>query len=380
MKRDYYEVLGVDKNATEDEIKKAYKRLAIKYHPDRNPGDKEAEDKFKEAAEAYEVLHDPDKRHRYDQFGFDAVSGAASGGAGFSDINDIFSHFGDIFESMGFGFGSSGRSYQTRRPVYRGQDQRLRVELTLEEITNGVTKKFKVKNDVTCEHCNGTGSRDQKTKTCPTCHGQGYVIRTQQSIFGMMQSQSTCPTCHGEGTVIENPCPHCHGKGITQGETIVEAKFPPGITEGMILNLEGKGGAAPHKGIPGNLQIIISEKPHTTFQRDGEDIIYNLLLTIPQAISGTTLTVPTIDGKAKINIKPGTQPGTILRLKGKGIPVQPNSTTRGDQVINISVFIPKTLTPQETTALQQLSQSPSFTPDQKTQEEIFSHFRAYFEQ
>lgn len=385
-KRDYYEVLGVEKNASEDEIKRAYKKLAIKYHPDRNPGDKEAEEKFKEAAEAYEVLHDAQKRQRYDQFGFDGVSGAGGfgGGAGFSDINDIFSAFGDIFEGMGFGggFGGFGGSRGGRRkPVYKGRDQRLRVELTLQEIVNGTTKKFKIKNDVQCDHCHGSGSEDGKVDTCPRCHGQGVVIETHQSFLGMMQSQSVCPECRGEGTVIKNKCHECHGEGIKPGESIIEVNFPAGLAEGMVLNLDGKGGAGPHNGVPGDLQIIIKEKEDDTFLRDGNDLVYNLLLTIPQATLGCSLEVPTIDGKAKINIAPGTQPGTVLRLRGKGIPeVQGyNRGQRGDEVINISVYMPETLSRDEKDALNRMADSDNFRPSESIKKKIFQKFRSYFE-
>ena len=385
-KRDYYEVLGVEKTASEDEIKRAYKKLAIKYHPDRNPGDKEAEEKFKEAAEAYEVLHDAQKRQRYDQFGFDGVSGAGGfgGGAGFSDINDIFSAFGDIFEGMGFGggFGGFGGSRGGRRkPVYKGRDQRLRVELTLQEIVNGTTKKFKIKNDVQCDHCHGSGSEDGKVDTCPRCHGQGVVIETHQSFLGMMQSQSVCPECRGEGTVIKNKCHECHGEGIKPGESIIEVNFPAGLAEGMVLNLDGKGGAGPHNGVPGDLQIIIKEKEDDTFLRDGNDLVYNLLLTIPQATLGCSLEVPTIDGKAKINIAPGTQPGTVLRLRGKGIPeVQGyNRGQRGDEVINISVYMPETLSKDEKEAMKRFDDSDNFRPSDSIKKKIFNKFRSYFE-
>ena len=383
-KRDYYEVLGVEKNASEDEIKKAYKRLAIKYHPDRNPGDKEAEDKFKEAAEAYEVLHDPQKRQRYDQFGFEGVSGAGGFSGGFTDINDIFSAFGDIFEGMGFGgFGGfgGGRGGRRQKPVYKGRDQRLRVELTLEEIVNGTTKKFKIKNDVVCDHCHGSGSEDGKVDTCTRCGGSGVIIQTHQSVFGMMQSQSVCPECHGEGSVIKNKCRECHGEGIKPGESIIEVNFPAGLAEGMVLNLDGKGGAGPHNGVPGDLQIIIKEKEDDTFLRDGNDLVYNLLLTIPQAVLGCSLEVPTIDGKAKINIAPGTQPGTVLRLRGKGIPeVQGyNRGQRGDEVINISVYMPETLSHDEKDALKHLEDSDNFRPSESIKKKIFQKFRSYFE-
>lgn len=381
-KRDYYEVLGVQKNASEDEIKRAYKKMAIQYHPDRNPGDKEAEEKFKEAAEAYEVLHDPQKRQRYDQFGFDAVSGVGGSG-GFTDVNDIFSAFGDIFESMGFGgFGGFGGGRGRRqKPVYKGRDQRLRVELTLEEIVNGTTKKFKIKNDVVCDHCHGSGSEDGKVETCTRCGGSGVVVQTHQSVFGMMQSQSVCPDCHGEGTVIKNKCHDCHGEGIKPGESIIEVNFPAGLAEGMVLNLDGKGGAGPHNGVPGDLQIIIKEKENDTFLRDGNDLVYNLLLTIPQAVLGCSLEVPTIDGKAKINIAPGTQPGTVLRLRGKGIPeVQGyNRGQRGDEVINISVYMPETLSRDEKEELKRFDDSDNFKPSESIKKKIFNKFRSYFE-
>jgi len=360
-KRDYYEVLGVEKGASEAEIKAAYKRLAIKYHPDRNPGDKEAEEKFKEAAEAYEVLHDTEKRQRYDQFGFDGLNG--SGFSGFNDINDIFSHFSDFFSG---GFGGFGGSSRSRQRVYRGQDQRLRVQLTLEEIVNGCTKKFKIKNDQTCPKCNGTGSSDQKTETCKTCGGSGYVVRTRQTILGIMQEQSVCSTCQGTGTTITNPCPHCGGKGIVKGEEVVEINFPAGLSEGMVLTLQGKGGAAPHNGVRGDLQVIIEEKPSDIFEREDIHLIYNLKLSVPQAILGCTINVPTIDGQAKITIPAGTQPGAILRLRGKGIPrltqSRTVSSTRGDEIIEVEVFIPKKISKEEEKLVSQLLDSKNFEP------------------
>lgn len=384
-KRDYYEVLGVTKTASDDEIKRAYKKMAIKYHPDRNPGDKEAEDKFKEAAEAYDVLRDPEKRQRYDQFGPEGVNGMGGFGGGQSmNMDDIFSMFGDIFGGgfgggFGRGFGGQGQGY--RKPKFKGKDQRLRVELDLNEIVNGTTKKFKLKNDVACSHCHGSGSEDGKVDTCPTCHGTGYVVRTQQSIFGMMQSQSACPECHGEGTVIKNKCHECHGEGIKQGESIVEVNFPAGLSEGMVLTLEGKGGAGRHNGVNGDLQIIIKEKPHEELLRDGNDLVYNLLLSVPMATLGCTVEVPTVDGKAKINIEPGTQPGTVLRMKGKGVPeVQGYSRgQKGDEVINISVYIPETLSKDEKEAMKKMDRSENFIPAESVRSKIFSKFRAYFE-
>lgn len=384
--RDYYEVLGVEKTATADEIKSAYKKMAIKYHPDRNPGDKEAENKFKEAAEAYDVLRDPDKRQRYDQFGPEGVKGMGGFNSNM-DMNDIFSMFGDLFSGgfggfggfSGFGgFGSDGG--QRRKPRYKGRDMRLAVELDLNEIVNGTTKKFKLKKDVACSHCNGSGSADGKTDTCPTCHGSGSILKTQQSIFGMMQTQTVCPTCHGEGTVIKNKCPHCHGEGITIGEEIIEVKFPAGLAEGMVLTDQGKGGAGKHQGVNGDLQIIIKEKKHPELVRDGNNLVYNLLLTVPEATLGCDVEVPTVDGKAKIHIKSGTQPGTVLRLKDKGIPeVQGyNKGRKGDEVINISVYIPETLSSDEKDNMEKMKDSDNFKPSSSLKDKLFKQFRAYF--
>jgi molecular chaperone DnaJ len=379
-KRDYYEVLGVNKDASDDEIKKAYKKMAIKYHPDRNPGDKKAEEMFKEAAEAYDVLRDANKRRQYDQFGHEGVGGAAGFGGAGMNVDDIFSMFGDIFGGRGFGgFGGFGGERYSR-PMYRGKDQRLKIELDLTEIVNGTTKKFKLKNDVVCEHCHGSGSEDGQVSTCPTCNGSGYVVRTQQGIFGLMQSQSVCPECHGEGKVIKNKCHICHGEGIKQGETIVEVNFPAGLSEGMVLTLEGKGGAGRRNGVNGDLQIIIKEKPHETLVRDGNDLVYNLLLSLPQAILGDTMEVPTVDGKAKITIEPGTQPGTILRLKGKGVPeVQGYRNSRGDEIINISIYIPETLSKDEKEFFQKMKKSDNVSPSESVKKKIFKKFRAYFE-
>jgi molecular chaperone DnaJ len=264
--------------------------------------------------------------------------------------------------------------------MYRGKDQRLKIELDLTEIVNGTTKKFKLKNDVVCEHCHGSGSEDGQVSTCPTCNGSGYVVRTQQGIFGLMQSQSVCPECHGEGKVIKNKCHICHGEGIKQGETIVEVNFPAGLSEGMVLTLEGKGGAGRRNGVNGDLQIIIKEKTHETLVRDGNDLVYNLLLSLPQAILGDTMEVPTVDGKAKITIEPGTQPGTILRLKGKGVPeVQGYRNSRGDEIINISIYIPETLSKDETEFFQKMRKSDNVSPSESVKKKIFKKFRAYFE-
>ena len=382
-KRDYYEVLGIAKNATEDEIKKAYRKLAIKYHPDRNPDDKEAEEKFKEAAEAYDILHDPQKRQQYDQFGFDAPGGFGSsgfGGAGFN-MDDIFSMFGDVFGGhSGFGgFGGFGGGGQ--RPQYRGSDLRLKVRLTLQEVATGVTKKFKVHKDVTCPHCHGSGAENgSSSEPCPTCHGQGVVIKTVRTMLGMMQTQTECPTCHGEGTVIKNKCPECRGTGVVKGEEVVEIKIPAGVAEGMVVNVPRKGNAGQHNGITGDIQVYIEEEPNSTFIRDGQDVIYNLLLDIPTAALGGDVEIPTIEGtKVKIKIEPGTQPGKTLRLRSKGLPaVQGYGQGHGDLVVNISVYIPKTLSHAEKKALEELRESDNFKGDSQTKKSIFEKFKNYF--
>ena len=385
QKRDYYEVLGVAKTASEDEIKKAYRKIAIKYHPDRNPGDKEAEEKFKEAAEAYNVLHDPQKRQQYDQFGFDGPMGSGGfGGFGGASMNmdDIFSMFGDIFGGRGFGgfSGFSGRG-GGRPQQHRGNDLRLKVRLSLKEINEGVTKKFKVRKDITCQHCHGTGAEaGSGTETCPTCHGQGYVVRTQQSLFGMMQTQSVCPTCHGEGQVIKNKCHECGGTGVTKGEEVVEIKIPAGVAEGMVVNVPGKGNAGQHNGIAGDIQVFIEEEENDTFVRDGNDLIYNLLLDFPTAALGGEVDIPTIDGKTlKVKIDSGTQPGKTMRLRDKGLPaVQGYGSGRGDLVVNISVYVPKTLSRDERKALEEFRQSDNFKGDRQTKESIFQRFKNYF--
>ena len=381
-KRDYYEVLGVDKNASEDDIKKAYRRIAIKYHPDRNPGDKEAEEKFKEAAEAYDVLHDPQKRQQYDQFGFNGpggMGGFGGFGGGFS-MDDIFSMFGDVFGGRGGfgGFGGFGGGHQASQ--HRGSDLRLMVRMSLQEVATGVTKKFKVRKDITCNHCHGTGSEDGQTDSCPTCHGSGVVTRTTQSLFGMMQTQSVCPTCQGEGRIIKNKCHECGGSGVVKGEEVVEIKIPAGVADGMVVNVPGKGNAAVHNGVNGNIQVFIEEEPNDTFSRDGNNVLYNLLLDFPTAALGGDVEIPTIEGKkVKIGIEPGTQPGKTLRLRGKGLPsVQGYGNTTGDLVDNVSVYVPKTLSHEERKMMEQLRESDNFKGDNSTKKSIFDKFRNYF--
>ncbi len=380
-KRDYYEVLGIDKNASANDIKKAYRKMAIQYHPDKNPGDKTAEEKFKEAAEAYSVLSDPDKKARYDQFGFEGVNGA--GGSGFGgagmDINDIFSMFGDIFGGGGgfSGFGGFGgsRAQQTR---YRGNDLRVKVKLTLQEISTGVTKKFKLKKYVPCTHCNGSGAEGNATETCPDCNGTGRVIRTQQSIFGMMRSESVCPRCGGEGKIIKNKCKHCSGDGIVMGEELVEVKIPAGVIDGMQLSMRGKGNAGKHNGIAGDLLIHIEEEKHPELIRDENDLVYNLLLDIPTATLGGVAEIPTLEGSARVNIEAGTQPGKVLRLRGKGLP-SVNEYGRGDIVVNISVYIPETLSKEEKKVIEGFKKSDNFRPSESIKEQLFKKFRNFFD-
>lgn len=384
-KRDYYEVLEVSKSASVDEIKKAYRKLAIKYHPDRNPGDAEAEAKFKEAAEAYDVLHDPQKRQQYDQFGFDAPGGGFGGGnpfggAGGFSMDDIFSMFGDVFGGHGGGFGGFGGGGQ-QAPKYRGSDLRLKVRLSLQEVATGVTKKFKVRKDVTCEHCHGTGAEGGSgTETCPNCHGSGVEIRTQQSMFGMIQTQTACHVCGGEGTIIKNKCTHCQGEGVVKGEEVVEINIPAGVAEGMVVNVPGKGNAGRHNGVAGNIQVYIEEEPNETFVRDGQNVIYNLLLDFPTAVLGGQVEIPTIDGSnVKIKIEPGTQPGKTLRLRGKGLPaVQGYGTGIGDLVVHISIYVPKELTKSEKKAIEELRDSENFRGDKNTKRSIFENFKKLF--
>ena len=386
-KRDYYEVLGVDKSATADAIKKAYRKKAIQYHPDKQQDKseaekKEAEDKFKEAAEAYSVLSDPDKRARYDQFGHAGVGGAAGGG--FSgegmDINDIFSMFGDIFGGGGFsGFGGfSGGGGRTQQTRYRGSDLRVKVKLTLQEISTGVTKKFKLKKYVACSHCNGSGAEGNATETCPECKGTGRVIRTQQSIFGMMRTETACPRCGGEGKIIKNKCPHCNGDGITMGEEVVEVNIPAGVVEGMQLSMRGKGNAGKHNGVNGDLLILIEEEKHPQLIRDENNLVYNLLLDIPTATLGGVAEIPTIDGAARVNIDAGTQPGKVLRLRGKGLP-SVNGYGRGDIVVNVSIYIPETLSKEEKKCMENFKNSENFKPTTSIKEQIFRRFKKLFD-
>ena len=383
-KRDYYEIL--------EEIKKAYRKKAIQYHPDKNPGDKEAEEKFKEAAEAYDVLSNPEKRSRYDQFGHAGVSGAAGNGGPFGgfggegmSMDDIFSMFGDIFGGRGGGFGGGfggfsgfgGGGSQQRR--YRGSDLRVKVKLTLKEISTGVEKKFKLKKYVPCDQCHGTGAEgDGGSETCPTCKGSGSVIRNQQTILGTMQTRVTCSTCGGEGKIIKNKCKKCGGDGIIYGEEVVSVKIPAGVAEGMQLSMGGKGNAGKHNGVAGDLLILVEEEPHQDLIRDENDLIYNLLLSFPTAALGGAVEIPTIDGKVKVKIDSGTQPGKVLRLRGKGLP-NVNGYGTGDLLVNISIYVPEALNKEEKSTLEKMEASDNFKPNTSVKEKIFKKFKSFFD-
>ena len=393
-KRDYYEVLGVSKTASDAEIKSAYKKCAIKYHPDRQAGKsdaekKEAEEKFKEAAEAYDVLHDPQKRQRYDQFGFAGVGGAGSNYQNMS-TDDIFSMFGDVFSDLfggggasfgGFsGFSGFGGGSRGGRHVEKGSDLRLKVRVNLNEVATGVTKKFKINKYVTCPHCHGSGSEDGKKETCSKCNGTGATYRTMNTMFGHMQTQTQCEACGGTGSVIRNKCKQCGGQGIVKGEEIVEIKIPAGVQEGMVVNERGKGNAARWNGVPGDIQVYIEEEPHPELLRDGQNLQYNLLLDVPTAILGGSAEVPTIDGRVKIKIDPGTQPGKTMRLRGKGLPVvQGYGYGTGDLIVQIGVYIPENLSRDEKDAIEKLRTSDNMKPGATAKSNFFNKFKKMFE-
>ncbi len=379
-KRDYYEVLEVSKGASKEEIKKAYRKKAIKYHPDKNQGDKAAEEKFKEAAEAYEVLSNDEKRQRYDQYGHAGVGGAAGGGfGGGMSMDDIFSHFGDIFGGGFGGFGGFGGSSRGGRRVNKGSNLRVKVKLNLSEIANGAEKKIKVKKYVECKHCSGSGAQDGSSySNCSTCHGTGQVTRISNTILGQMQTSSTCPTCGGEGKIITNKCNHCAGEGITRDEEIISLNIPAGVEEGMQLSVSGKGNAARRGGINGDLLVLIEEEKHPDLVRDGHNLIYSLNVSIPDAILGQTAEIPTVDGAVKVKIEPGTQPGKILRLRGKGLP-EVNSYGKGDLLVHIQVFIPKDLSKEERKVVERLQGAESFEPKVGSGEGFFSRMRNMFE-
>lgn len=378
-KRDYYEVLGVAKNATPDEIKKAYRKMAIKYHPDKNPGDKQAEEKFKEAAEAYDVLSDSQKRAKYDQFGHSmGPQGFGGGGGGFHaggmSMEDIFANFGDIF---GGGF-SRGFGGAPRKHVNKGTDLRITVKVTLKDIMSGVDKKLKIPRLVACSHCHGTGAKDGTAfKTCPRCNGTGYITTVQQTILGAMESQSVCPECNGDGKIITEKCSYCHGSGVEKKDDIISFRIPAGVEDGMVLTMRGQGNAPRGGGVNGDLLIVIQEENDPDLIRDGDDLIYNLMLDFPTAALGGSAEVPTVEGRARLKITPGTQPGKVLRLRGKGLPKM-NSSVKGDLLVNVMVYVPENLSDSEKAAIESFKNSPNIVPGESTSKRIFSKLRHIF--
>ncbi len=381
-KRDYYEVLGVAKSANADEIKKAYRKLAMQYHPDRNPGDKEAEEKFKEAAEAYAVLSDNDKRARYDQFGHDGLRGGAPGGFDTSDLGSIFEHFGSMFGDLfGGSFGGFGGGGGGHKAMRRGSDVRINVKLTLEEIATGCTKKLKIQKQVVCDHCGGSGAKDKSSvQTCPTCQGRGYVVQQQRSMFGVIQQTVQCPTCHGQGEIIKDKCPHCGGTGTKKGEEIITVSIPAGVEDGMTLRERGKGNAAPNGGVNGDLHIVIHVEDHAIFERNGNNLYLNYFISFPQACLGTDAEIPLIEGKAKVKIPAGTQSGQMIRLRGKGLP-DLNYNQKGDLIVNINIWTPKNLSREEKELIEKLNQSANFNPKPDSKDKsFFSKIKQFFEE
>jgi molecular chaperone DnaJ len=376
-KRDYYEVLGVDKNADEQEIKKAYRKMAVKYHPDKNPGDKEAEESFKEAAEAYEILSNAEKKAKYDRFGHQAMGGGSSGGyGGFQggmSMDDIFSQFGDIFGNFGESQQRSGRRMQ------KGTNLRIKVKLNLEEIANGVEKKIKVNKYIGCQSCNNTGAeKGSSYTTCGTCRGSGRVTRITNTILGQMQTASTCPACDGQGQTIASKCKTCHGDGIVRDEELITIRIPAGVAEGMQLNVAGKGNAAPRGGIPGDLLVTIEEVEHQELKRDGNNLYYNLYINFADAVLGTSVEIPTLDGKAKFKIDPGTQSGKVFRLRGKGLP-EVNSYAKGDLMVDVNIWTPQSLTNEEKVMMEEIRNSANFAPTPgKKEKSFFERMKEYF--
>jgi molecular chaperone DnaJ len=374
-KRDYYEILGVSKSASADEIKKAYRKVAMQFHPDRNPGDKASEEKFKDAAEAYEILSDQDKRAQYDRFGHSAF-GQGRGGGGFGGMNteDIFSQFGDIFGDDMFGsfFGGGGRSRSGgRNKGVRGSNLRIKIKVNFEEIAKGTTKTVKVKKYVSCSTCNGSGAKDKNSvQTCGTCGGNGQVRRVQNTFLGQMQTVTTCPACNGEGSTITNKCTTCKGEGRVYGEETVSLDIPAGVQDGMQLSMSGKGNIGERGGPSGDLIILIEEEEHEQLQRDGLNVAFDLYVSFPDAVFGTQVEVPTIDGRAKIKIPPGTQSGKIFRLKGKGFP-SINSHEKGDQLIHVNVWTPQHVSVEEKNILEKMQASQNFQPSPDKNDKSF---------
>lgn len=373
-KKDYYEVLGVARNADADTIKKAYRKLALQYHPDKNPGNKEAEEKFKEAAEAYDVLSNEEKRRKYDQFGHAGLGNGGSFGGGMT-MEDIFSQFGDIFGSFGgfggfSGFGGFGGE-RSRGRMNRGTNLRVKVKLSLEEIATGVEKKIKVKKYVACSDCRGKGAKSGTSFiTCTTCRGSGQVTRVQNTILGAMQTTSTCPSCGGEGRIIDEKCPSCGGEGVKLAEEVITLKIPAGVADGMQLSMSGKGNAARRGGIDGDLIILIEEKEHKELLRDGNDLLYNVFISYPDAVLGGAEEIPTLEGRVKVKIESGTQPGKILRLRGKGLP-DINGYAKGDLLVRVNVYIPTNLSREEKEIVEELREKSFVKPVKGREEKSF---------
>jgi len=386
-KRDYYEILGIDKNADKKTIKKAYRKIALKYHPDKNSGDKKAEEKFKEAAEAYEVLSDEDKRSRYDRFGHAGVDpNAGAGGGGFSgrgmNMEDIFEQFGDVFGEGGSPFESffrGGRGGGSRSRGQRGSNLRIKVPLTLTEIANGTTKKIKVKKHTTCSTCNGSGAKNSGSKsTCSTCGGSGMVRQVKNTFLGQMQTTTTCPSCGGSGETITEKCPACQGEGRKYGEETITIEIPAGVEEGMQLSMRGKGNEGRRGGPAGDLLITIQEKKHEELERDGQNLVYELYLNFADAALGSNVAIPTIDGKVKVKIPAGTQSGKILRLRGKGLP-SVQGYGKGDQLIHVNIWTPKSLTADQKSMLEDMRDWDNFAPNPgKSEKGFFSKMKDYF--
>lgn len=384
-KRDYYEILGVDKGASDEEVKKAYRKVAMKFHPDKNPGDAEAEEKFKEAAEAYEVLRDSNKRAQYDRYGHAGMSGAAGGGfGGFGSggmrMEDIFSNFGDIFGDEGFGSFFGGGQRGGSRQGTRGSNLRIKLKLNYAEIAEGVTKKIKVKKHLTCHTCNGSGAKDSNSvQTCSYCQGSGQVRKIANTFLGQMQTVTTCPHCNGQGKTITAKCPTCKGDGREYGEETISINIPAGVQDGMQLSMSGKGNVGERGGRPGDLIILIEEEKHPELVRDGIDVKMVLPISFPDAVFGTQVEVTTIDGKAKIKIPAGTQGGKVFRLKGKGFP-EINGYQKGDQLIQVTVWIPQELTNSEKAAIESFKSSKNFEPGEEAKKDksFFEKIKDYF--
>lgn len=388
-KRDYYEVLGLDKSASADDIKAAYRKAALKWHPDRwvsgtDAEKKTAEEKFKEASEAYSVLSDPDKKAKYDQFGFAGVEGAGAQdwSQGFGSLNDILNNlfggaFGGAFSGFG-GFGGFGGGQQGARTM-RGRDIRTRVRLTLEEIAKGCTKEVSIERNRPCPECGGRGAKNSSDiKTCPTCHGTGQVQNVVNSLFGRTMTYTTCPQCHGEGRIVSNPCPRCKGTGLERKRETVQVKVPAGVEDGMQLTIRGEGHAAARDGVNGDLLVIIEEQPHPQLKRQGADLFYTRVISVPEAMLGTEIQIPTLDGGQKLKVDAGTQSGTIIRLRGKGMP-QMGSYGKGDLYVKILVWIPRKLSRSEKEAIEAMRTSSSFKPDpNRDDRELFEKESKYF--